>query len=336
VLFSMHHIVTDGWSMALVMQEVAELYRAATAGEPSPLPELPVQYADFAAWQRTAHQEERLAMHLDYWRAHLAGARAAALPTDRPRPLRPSGRGATLPMTLPAETVAAAHRLAREEDATLFMILLSGFVVMLHRASGCDDLVIGTDIANRNRRETEDLIGLFVNQLVLRNDLSGNPTFRDLVRRVRRTTLKAYTHQDAPFDRLVDALNPVRDLATTPLFQVKLVLQNARMIVHEPTGLEVSPFGVHNQTAKFDLLLNLAETGDGLSGVLEYSADLWDEASMASLLGDFATALAAGTTRPDDRLSRIEKNLSRLSRQPQPQEERRTIPRRRAAPTSLE
>jgi non-ribosomal peptide synthetase component F len=293
-----------------------------------------VQYADFAAWQRSGHQEEALEQHLDYWRTHLAGARAPALPTDRPRPLLPSGRGATLPMTVPAGTVAAARRLARDEDATLFMVLLGAFAIILRRASGCDDLLIGTDIANRNRREIEDLIGLFVNQLVLRNDLSGNPTFRELVRRVRRTTLNAYAHQDAPFDRLVETLNPVRDLGSTPLFQVKLVLQNAQMPVHELTEIKVSPLGVHNQTAKFDLLLNLAETGDAVSGVLEYNTDLWDEASMARLLGDFATALAAGTARPDERLSMTEEDLSRPSRQPG--EERRTILRRRTIPVPFE
>ncbi|HSF43790.1 MAG TPA: amino acid adenylation domain-containing protein [Thermoanaerobaculia bacterium] len=334
LLLTVHHIAADGWSFAILYRDMTELYRAIVEGRQPLLPELRVQYADFAAWQRAALQEEALERHLDYWRRHLAGARALPLLTDQPRPLRPSGRGATLPIALPAGAVAAARRLTREEDATLFMVLLAAFAVILHRASGCDDLVIGTDIANRNRLETEELVGLFVNQLVLRNDLSGNPTFRELLRRVRRTTLNAYAHQDAPFDRLVEALNPVRDLGTTPLFQVKLVLQNARMPVHELTELKVSPLGVHNQTAKFDLLLNLAETGDTVSGALEYNTDLWNEASMGRLLGDFATAMAAGTARPDERLSRIEEDLSRPSSQPG--EERRTILRRRAIPVSLE
>jgi amino acid adenylation domain-containing protein len=328
LLLTVHHIAADGWSFTVLYRDMTELYQAIVEGRRPRLPELPVQYTDFAAWQRTELQEKELKRHLDYWRSHLAGARAPALPTDRPRPLRPSGRGATLLTALPAATVDAARRLARGEDATLFMVLLGAFAVVLHRATGCDDIVIGTDIANRNRRETEDLVGLFVNQLVLRNDLSGNPPFRELLRRVRRTTLKAYTHQDAPFDRLVEALNPVRDLGTTPLFQVKLVLQNASMPVHELEGLNVSPLGVHNQTAKFDLLLNLAETGDAVSGTLEYSADLWDEASMVRLLGDFATVLATGTARPDEHLGRIEEDLSRTSLPAG--EERRTIRQRRA------
>jgi amino acid adenylation domain-containing protein len=334
LLLTMHHIASDGWSCAILYRDLTELYRAVAEGRRPLLPELPVQYADFAAWQRTGPQEEELERHLDYWRTHLAGARAPVLPTDRPRPLQLSGRGATVLTVLTAETVDAARRLARAEDATLFMVLLSAFAVILHRATGCDDLVIGTDIANRNRSETEDLIGLFVNQLALRGDLSGNPTFRELVRRIRQITLKAYAHQDAPFDRLVEALNPVRDLATTPLFQVKLVLQNAAMPVHQLTELKVSPLDVHNQTAKFELLLNLVESGDAVSGAIEYSTDLWDEASMARLFGDFATVLATGTTRPDERLSRIEEELSRSS--PQPGEERRTILRRRAIPVSLE
>ncbi|HSF40220.1 MAG TPA: condensation domain-containing protein [Thermoanaerobaculia bacterium] len=335
LLLTVHHIAADGWSFSVLYRDMTELYRAIVEDRLPLLPELPVQYADFAAWQRAGHQEEALELHLDYWRTHLAGARALPLPTDRPRPLRPSGRGATLLSTLPAETVTAARRLARDEDATLFMMLLAAFAITLHHASGCDDLVIGTDIANRNRRETEDLIGLFVNQLALRNDLSGNPTFRELVRRVREITLKAYAHQDAPFDRLVEALNPVRDLGTTPLFQVKLVLQNTRMRmpVHELTDLEVAPLGVHNQTAKFDLLLNLMETDAAVSAVLEYGTDLWDEASMTRLMSDFATALASGTARPDERLSRIEEDLSRPS---QPPVGRRTLSRRRAIPVSMD
>jgi amino acid adenylation domain-containing protein len=334
LLLTVHHIAADGWSFSVLYRDMTELYRAIIEKRRPQLPELPVQYADFAAWQRTALQEEALERHLVYWRDHLAGARALALPTDRPRPLHPSGRGAALVTRLPAETVDAARRLARDEDATLFMVLLGAFATMLHHTSGCDDLVIGTDIANRTHRETEDLIGLFVNQLVLRNDLSGDPTFRELVRRVRRISLEAYTHQDAPFDRLVEALNPVRDLDTTPLFQVKLVLQNARMPVHEITDLKVSPLEVHNQTAKFDLLLNLTEVGNAISGALEYRTDLWDEASLRRLFDDFAAVLAIGIVRPDEHLSRIEESLSRSSRQPV--QESWTGLRRRAIPVFKE
>jgi malonyl CoA-acyl carrier protein transacylase len=329
LLLTVHHIAADGWSFTVLYRDMTELYWALVEGRSPRLHELPVQYADFAAWQRSELQEA-LERHLDYWRTHLAGSRALVLPTDHPRPQRSAGRGLALLVTVPAETVEAARQLARDEDATLFMVLIAGFALLLHRASGCDDLSIGTDIANRNRHETEDLIGLFVNQLVLRNDLSGNPTFRELLRRVRRTTLKAYAHQDAPFDRMVDALNPVRDLSTTPLFQVKLVLQNAQMPVQQLTDLQVSTYGVPSQTAKFDLLLNLIEMGDAISGLLEYRSDLWDMASMKRLIKDFATALAAGTSRPDEHINRIEDELSRPS-QP-PVEERRAILRRRMIP----
>ena len=334
LLLNLHHIAADGWSFGVLYRDAIELYDAAVRGRAPRLPELTVQYADFAAWQQARLQDESLARQIDYWRTRLAGTPSNVLPTDRPRPPVASGRGSAQPVTLAAETVAAAHRLARAEDATLFMVLLAAFVVTLHRASGSEDLLVGTDIANRTQRETEDLIGLFVNQLVLRNDLSGDPTFRELLRRVRRTTLDAYAHQDAPFDRLVETLNPVRDLGSTPLFQIKLVLQNARLPVRELGDLMVSPLGVHNQTAKFDLLLNLVEVGDAVSGALEYRADLWDEASMARLLADFAAALAAGTSRPDERLSRIEAELSRpLER---PAGERRTVLRRRAIAVPVE
>ncbi|HVS00465.1 MAG TPA: amino acid adenylation domain-containing protein, partial [Thermoanaerobaculia bacterium] len=270
---TMHHIVSDGWSMGILVREVTALYAAFTEGRPSPLPELPVQYADFAAWQRSWLHGEALESEIAFWRRQLAGLPPRLeLPTDRPRPAAQSFRGASRPVHLPAELTRQAQILGRREGATLFMVLLAAFQALLARYSGQQDLAVGTPGAGRSRVEIEGLIGFFVNTLVLRGDLSGEPSFRGLLGRVRETTLAAHTHQDVPFERLVQELSPERNPAHTPLFQAMLVLQNApaeRLAIRD---LRLRPVDVATATAKFDLTLSLVEQDGELRGAVEYAA----------------------------------------------------------------
>ncbi|MFL6202324.1 MAG: amino acid adenylation domain-containing protein, partial [Thermoanaerobaculia bacterium] len=284
LLLSMHHIVSDGWSRGVLVREVAALYEALAAGRPSPLPELTVQYADFALWQRAWLQGEALEAELAWWRERLAGAPPSVqLPADRPRPAVRSGRGGSRPVLLPAGLSKGAKDLARREGATPFMVLLAAFDALLHRYSGQDDLVVGSPVANRNRREVEGLIGFFVNTLALRVGLAGDPGFRELVERVREVALGAYDHQDLPFERLVEAVTADRSLNRAPLFQVLFLLQNAPMPALEFAGLAWTPVEAHNGAAKFDLTLALWDDGQGLAGAVEYDSDLFDGATAARL-----------------------------------------------------
>ncbi|HSK75747.1 MAG TPA: amino acid adenylation domain-containing protein [Thermoanaerobaculia bacterium] len=320
-LFTLHHIVSDGWSESVLVREIGALYRAFTRGEPSPLPELPVQYADFAHWQRRWLEGEALEVHLRYWRRRLAGAPPLlALPADRPRPANPSLRGARHSFVLPEEVGEALRRISREEGATLFMTLLAGFKILLHRLTGRDDLVAGTDIANRTRPELEGLIGFFINGLALRTDLSGNPTFRELLGRVRDLSLEAYAHQDLPFERLVEELQPRRDPSYNPIFQVLFVLQNAPREALDLDGLQLSPLSSDAATAKFDLAAFLVESGEQIGGFFEYSTDLFDAATIAQITDQFCALLSRSAARPEARLSTLE-TLTAEGREPT--EERR-------------
>jgi non-ribosomal peptide synthetase component F len=230
-----------------------------------------------------------------------------------------SGRGAEHPVAIPAPLAEALRRLGRERDATPFMTLVSAFLALMHYYLRGNDLVVGTDLANRTRSETEGLIGLFVNQLVLRNDLSGDPSFQELLDRVRRVTLEAYAHQDAPFDRLVEVLNPVRDMSRTPLFQIKIVLQNTPMEARALPGLVISPLGFEQRTAKFDLLLNLTEGPAGIQGRVEYTTDLYEPAAIARLVERFGNVLESVAARPDIRLSEIAAELAERDQREQSQ-----------------
>jgi amino acid adenylation domain-containing protein len=296
----MHHIVTDAWSMGVLVQELAASYRAEVEGAAASLPELPIQYADYAAWQREWLEAGELERQLGYWREQLHDTPAAlALPTDRARPAVQTFRGGLVPMRLSGELSQALRALSRGEGATLFMTLLAAFQLLLQRYSGQDDIVVGTPIANRTRSETERLIGFFVNTLALRTDLSGDPSFRELLGRVRETALGAYAHQDLPFERLVEELSPERDLSRSPLFQVMFVLQNAPLPALELGDLRLSLLEVESEVAKFDLTLTLAEVDGRLEGALEYNADLFDRTTAARMVTQLERLLESLAAEPE-------------------------------------
>jgi amino acid adenylation domain-containing protein len=299
VQVTMHHIVTDGWSLGVLIREVSALYEAFRAGQPPPLPEPAIQYADFAAWQREWPRGEALRRQLDYWTAQLAGLPLLELPTDRPRPAVPSGRGAERTALIPRDLLDAVRALGRQEGATLYMTLLAAFQVLLHRYSGQDDIAVGSPIAGRTRPELEDLIGLFINTLVLRADLKGHPGFRELLRRTRRTAIDAYAHQDLPFERLVTALQPDRESGRSPLFQVLFDLHNAPLPSLRSPNMVLTPLGAPSGTAKFDLTLLAAESADGLGLIMEYSSDLFDAATVDRMLAHFRILLEAVVVQPD-------------------------------------
>ncbi|MEW5929568.1 MAG: non-ribosomal peptide synthase/polyketide synthase, partial [Gemmatimonadota bacterium] len=307
VLFTLHHVVSDGWSMGLLVREVSALYGAFSEGREAALPELPVQYADYAVWQRAWLAGEVLESRLGWWRERLSGAPPLLeLPTDRPRPQVQDSRGASVPVGLSAEVSAGLRALSRREGATVFMALLAAWQLLLARYAGTGDVSVGTPVAGRTRLETEPLIGFFVNTLVLRTDLSGEPTFRELLGRVRETTLGAFAHQEIPFERLVEELAPERSLAHSPLFQAMFVLQNAERGELRLGDLETEPLAGGEGIAKFDLTLALAEDEGCFAGSLSYRTVLWERATVERMAGHFARlvgALAADPARPVGRVA---------------------------------
>jgi amino acid adenylation domain-containing protein/non-ribosomal peptide synthase protein (TIGR01720 family) len=306
VLLVMHHIISDGWSMGILVREVSTLYEAYSRGRESPLPSLPVQYADYAVWQREWLSEAVMEEQLAYWRAQLGGELPVLeLPADHARPARQSHRGAQLPFTLPEPLAARLRELSGSEGATMFMTLLAAFQLLLSRYSGQSEIVVGTPIANRDRVELESLIGFFVNTLVLRTDLSGDPSFRGLLERVREVTLGAYAHQHVPFERLVDELEPERDLSRNPLFQVMFILQNTPMGELALSELSVSQYGVASGAVQFDLTLSMVETGSGLAGIWEYNADLFEAATIKEMLRHWQQVLEVVTHDAGARLSEL-------------------------------
>jgi amino acid adenylation domain-containing protein len=318
LLVTMHHIVSDGWSIGVLIKEVAALYAAYVRGEESPLAELPVQYADFAHWQRNWLQGAVLSAQFDYWRAELAGSPALInLPLDRPRLKTTEHHAATHSFEIPAGLVNALKQLGQERDATLFMVLHAAFLSLLHYHTGEVDIVIGTDVANRNKVELEGLIGFFVNQLVLRTDVSGDPTFEELLGRVRKVALGAYAHQHLPFDALVEMLNPERSMLHSPVFQVKLVLVNTPLPPLELSGLSLSLLEVEPKTAKFDLMFTLREDETGLKCKVEYSTGLFDPATITRMVEGFVKIPGHIAGYPTARLSEISKLLADLDTQTQ-------------------
>jgi amino acid adenylation domain-containing protein len=306
LILSWHHVAADGWSLAVFLRELTALYAARRQGRPSPLPPLPLQYADFALWQRRWLSGEALAARLAWWRRQLAGAPPALeLPADRPRPTVLSHRGAHHERVLAAPLAERLAALARAAGATPFMALLAGFATLLQRAAGQDELVVGTPISGRHRRELEELIGVFINNLALRVDAGGDPTFRELLQRVRATALAAYAHQDLPFETLVDALQTERDLARTPLFQVLFVEQSAPLSPRELPDLRLEPREIDLGTARFDLALSMAAVEGGWLGTWKYSTDLFDAPTPLRLAGQLENLLAAAAAAPDLPLSRL-------------------------------
>ncbi|KIF72675.1 NRPS NosA, partial [Streptomyces sp. AcH 505] len=308
LLIALHHIVSDGWSEGILARELRELYGAAVAGREAGLVPLEFQYADFAAWQRTALEGPALDGQAAYWRDRLAGLQPLELPADHRRPAERSGRGDAVAFTVPAGVVDAARRTAAGQGATLFMSLLAVFQLLMAEYSGQEDIAVGSPVAGRGRAETEELIGFFVNTLVMRTDLAGDPSFGELLDRVRDTALGAYDHQELPFERLVEELAPERDLSRTPLFQTMFVLQNTPDgNAWGLPGLGVEPFAVRAEEAKFDLTLFLTERPDGsLDGNLVFAVDLFDHATAARLAGHFTTLLEAAVSDRQKRLSELE------------------------------
>ncbi|HEX6373985.1 MAG TPA: amino acid adenylation domain-containing protein [Longimicrobium sp.] len=307
LLLNMHHIVTDGWSMGILFRELRALEAAYREGLPAPLPELPLQYADYAAWQREQGRGEGAERRLAYWRDRLAGApELLELPTDRPRPPVPSFRGAGVPVHLSAEVLDRLRALGRREGATLYMVVLAAFQLLLSRYAGSGDVVVGTPVAGRTRPEVEGLIGFFVNTLVLRTDVSGDPSFRALLARVRETVLGAYEHQDLPFERLVAELQPERSLSHAPLFQVVFLMEDAAPGGEAAPGAAGRPVQTEFGTIQFDLTLSLAAHPDGLRGTLSYAAELFDQPSMERMGAHLQRVLEQVAAAPDLPLSRVE------------------------------
>src|ERR687886_246051 len=316
LMLNMHHIVSDGWSIGVLVQELGALYTAFASEKPSPLPALSIQYADFAKWQREWLQGEVLETQLAYWRQQLNGISMLNLPADRPRPAIQSYRGKRQFLQLPKQLSEALETLSQREGVTLFMTMLAAFKTLLYHYAQQEDIVVGSPIANRNRSEIEALIGFFVNSLVLRTDLSGNPTFRELLSRVRKVALGAYAHQDLPFEKLVEELHPERSLNQNPLFQVVFALQNAPMEALELPGLTLSPLQfVDTGTTRFDLEFHLwerkpnnglgADSSEGISGFVVYSTDLFDAATIPRMLGHFQTLLEGIVANPEQRIAEL-------------------------------
>ncbi|HXQ69970.1 MAG TPA: condensation domain-containing protein, partial [Pyrinomonadaceae bacterium] len=293
-LFTIHHIVTDAWSLSVFLKEIVQLYKAFSAGQDSPLPELPIQYADYSIWQSERLQGEVLERQLAYWKKNLAGAPALLeLPTDRVRPPVQSYYGTRTVVHLGKELSEALVEFSRQQGVTLFMTLLAGFKVLLHRYSGQTDIVVGSPVANRNSTDVEKLIGFFVNTVAIRTDLSSNPTFTDFLKQVREVSLAAFSHQDVPFERVVEELMPERNLNHSPLFQTVFALQNIRLAPWALPELEFSSIDLDSGHSKFDLALTLANSDHGIWGRVEYNTDLFDEQTIKRMMGHLQELLGS-------------------------------------------
>nr|QEO74758.1 condensation domain-containing protein [uncultured bacterium] len=297
---TMHHIISDGWSMRVMVEEVCALYEAFSQGRPSPLRELEIQYADFALWQRERLRGELLEAQLAYWRGQLGGKQLRLnLPTDRPwRPIQ-DFKGAHKYFILPKGLSDALNELSAQEGVTLFMSLLAAFNVLLQRYSGQDEIAVATIIANRNRKELESLVGFFVNSLVLRADLSGDLTYRQLLSRVRKVTLDSYAHQDVPFELVAEALSLARDAYNSSLSQVMFIFQNVPVPEMKMSGIAISGINLDLTVTRFDLVLTMSELPEGLGGTIDYRPDLFDESTIAQMVEHFKVLLEGLVASPD-------------------------------------
>ncbi|PDT56268.1 non-ribosomal peptide synthetase, partial [Bradyrhizobium diazoefficiens] len=305
-LLTQHHIVSDGWSMGVLLRELSQLYRAFQAGQDDPLPPLAIQYPDYAAWQRQWLSGERLQQQAQYWRSALAGTARLVLPTDHARPAQQSFAAAAVPITVDADLTRELKRLSLQHGSTLFMTVLAAWAAVLSRLSGQDDLVIGVPSANRGHREIEELIGFFVNTLALRLDLSGKPRVSELLERTRRTVLAAQEHQDLPFEQVVEIVQPPRALDHTPLFQVMLAWENNAVGPLDLPGLSVEAAGEEIDQAKFDLELSLGEHGEEIAGTLGYATALFDQATIERQRGYLLALLRAMAADAQQEVHRIE------------------------------
>jgi amino acid adenylation domain-containing protein len=306
LLLSMHHIIFDGWSIGILFRELATLYESYSAQKPCSLSELPLQYSDFAFWQKQWLQGEALKNHLAFWKDYLSGVNTILdLHTDHPRPAVQSFRGARQSFRIPGNVLESIKSLAQQERATLFAALLSAFQTLLYRYTNQEDITVGTPVANRNKVEIENLIGFFVNTVAIRVDLSGNPTFRQLLGRVRETILEVQTHQEIPLERVVEEVQPKRELNRAPLFQVMFVLQNAPLPQLKLADLTLVPMEIDNGTAKFDLTLYMRETAGELTGSLAYNTDLFESASVARMVACFQILLESVAADADQHISKL-------------------------------
>ena len=306
LLSVMHHIASDGWSMGILWEQLTQLYQAFLNDRPNPLETLPIQYADYAVWQKEWLSDEILDRQLSYWQQQLAGAKPLLeLPTDHPRPAAQTYRGASQSFIVPKNLCDRLKQLDRQSGVTLYMSLLAAFQTLLYRYSSQEDIVVGSGIAGRNRAEIEKLIGFFVNTLVLRTDLSGNPSFQELLARVRANTLDAYSHQDLPFEKLVEELNPERSLSYSPLFQVMFVLQNTPRQAKQLLGLKEDPVQLEAETTKFDLLLSVIEKNGTLVGSWNYSTDLFNAATIERMTAHFQTLLEGIVDNPQQPIAQL-------------------------------
>jgi amino acid adenylation domain-containing protein len=318
LLVTMHHIISDGWSAGIFIQEMSALYEAFVNNQPPKLPELEIQYADYAMWQRQQLETELFHAQLSYWKQQLAGAKTKLeLPTDRARSASQTAIGAKHSFAFSPTLSQSLKSLSQKAGVTLFMTLLAGFNVLLHRYTVQEDILVGSPIANRNRREVEGLIGFFVNTLVLRTNFAGNPSFEELLRRVREVALGAYTHQDLPFEKLVAELQPERSLNHTPFFQVWFVLQNAPMSDFQLPGLNLKWMETESGTVRHDLKLDLSETPEGIKGFFEYKRDLFNTSTIAHMAELLETLLATVVQKPEIKLAQLLQVLNELEKQQQ-------------------
>ncbi|MGH3426111.1 MAG: non-ribosomal peptide synthetase, partial [Mycobacteriales bacterium] len=301
----MHHIITDGWSMGVLVGDLRALYRAAASHQVADLAPLPVQYADFAAWQRATLPGSIFDEGLAYWRRQLDGVTPLALPTDRPRPAVRTAAGATHEFVVPAGIITRLEAAGRQRDGTLFMTLVAACQLLLSRWSGQDDIAVGTVVSGRERAGLEGMIGFFVNTLVLRSRLDHSDSFTRFLRRVRDTVLEAFSYQDVPFERLVDECAPVRDTSRTPLFQALVILQNTTDLAPELPGLEVEELALPATTASFDITLEFGKQNDILFGVVQYNTDLFDAATIERMVGHLLVLLGGIAADPDQPITKL-------------------------------
>lgn len=306
LLLTMHHIISDGWSVGILIQELAEVYQSIREGKDFPLAELPIQYADFAYWQRQELQQEVLQTQLNYWKQQLSGKISVLeLPTDKRRPVIQTFAGKKHNLALPKHLSVAVKNLSQAEGVTLFMTLLTVFETLLYSWSNQEDIIVGTPVIGRYHAETQKLIGFFINTLVLRTDLSGNPTFRELLKRVKEVVVEAYDHQDVPFEKLVEELQPKRNLSYNPLFQVMFILQNTSIPSIQLPELTWEPQEIDNETSKFDFKLNIWESSVGFEGSFEYKTDLFESTTISRIASNFEVLLQAIISQPDISLQEL-------------------------------